>query len=76
MSRADVDRLVGDLHRDPKLALELRSFWNDLDEALQWTREKGYDVTRPELEALAGTDRELDDDALEQVAGGDNWPPM
>ncbi|HEX9671761.1 MAG TPA: Nif11-like leader peptide family RiPP precursor [Thermoanaerobaculia bacterium] len=75
MSRADVDRLVGDLHRDPSLAEELRLLWNDPEGALQWTRRRGYDVTSPELEALAGSDRELGDDELERVAGGDAWPP-
>ena len=74
MSRAEVDRLVGDLHREPERALELRELWRDLDAALGWTRRRGYDVTRPELQDLAGSDRELDDDELEQVAGGDGWP--
>lgn len=74
MSRSEVDRLVGDLHRDPALALELRALWRDVDGALEWTCRRGYELTRPELQDLAGSDRELDDDELEQVAGGDGWP--
>lgn len=74
MSRADVDRLVGHLQRDPELSQQLRGLWADPEAALLWTLRQGYDVTLPELEQLAGTDRELDDDELEQVAGGDGWP--
>jgi predicted ribosomally synthesized peptide with nif11-like leader len=76
MSKADVDRLVGDLHKNPALAGELRRLWRDPEAALRWTSGRGYDVTHPELEELAGSDRELGDDELEQVAGGDAWPPV
>ena len=72
MSSADSDRLVRALQQNPDLLDEFRACEGDPDRLLHWTQEKGYDLTREELVELADRDRALDDDELEQVAGGDD----
>ena len=72
MSSADFHDLVKALQQHPDLVDELRALQGDPDRMLQWAQAKGYHVTRAELVELAGSDRALADDELEQVAGGDD----
>lgn len=71
MSTSGRDRLVQDLQQNSDLFQEFRDLSQNLNRLLQWTREKGYVVTREELEQFLDSDRELSDDELEQAAGGD-----
>lgn len=76
MSRADVNRLLGDLQKTPDLLEELRGVAKDPEAAARWAGVKGYDLTAEEVEELVASDRELTDDELEDAAGGeDAWPP-
>lgn len=74
MSTTEIERLLCELRKRPDLLAELRSLAGNLDRALEWVWEKGYAVTREDLEALAESDRKLSDEDLEQAAGGeDGW---
>lgn len=71
MSTSGHERLVHDLQQNPELFREFRDLSQNLNRLLQWTRERGYLVSREELEQFLESDRELSDDELEQAAGGD-----
>lgn len=71
MSTSGRERLVHDLQQNSDLYREFKDLSQDLNRLLQWTREKGYLLTREELEQFLDSDRELSDDELEQAAGGD-----
>ncbi len=71
MSTSGRERLIHDLQQSSELFREFRDLSQDLNQLLQWTREKGYLLTRDDLVQLLDSDRELSDDELEQAAGGD-----
>lgn len=71
MSAADVDRLLRAIQKNPDFLSELRNL-DTPERRLQWARDKGYQVTKEELEGLCESDQALSDDELEQVAGGDD----
>jgi predicted ribosomally synthesized peptide with nif11-like leader len=76
MSKTELDRLIADLQKHPRLMAELRGLVPDLDRMVRWVAEKGYRVTLAELRQLLDSDRELSDDELEEAAGGeDGWTP-
>lgn len=76
MSTADLNRLLGDLQKSPDLLEEVRGVAKDPEAVVQWAGTKGYDLTTEEVEELVASDRELNDDELEEAAGGeDAWPP-
>jgi predicted ribosomally synthesized peptide with nif11-like leader len=75
MSRAELNRLLEDVRKDPHLLEELRALLSDPEEALRWACAKGYSLLLTDIAELRDSDRELSDDDLEQAAGGDNWPP-
>lgn len=74
MSAHEQERLLSDLRRDPGQIEELRKLGHDAGAVARWVSERGYNLARPEIEALLATDRELSDEDLEQAAGGnDPW---
>ncbi|MDP9121771.1 MAG: Nif11-like leader peptide family natural product precursor [Acidobacteriota bacterium] len=70
MSRAELDRLVGSLQRDPDLLAEFRRLEGDPRAVVDWANGKGYAFTRAEVETFAAASGEISDDDLDQVAGG------
>jgi predicted ribosomally synthesized peptide with nif11-like leader len=76
MSKAELNRLLEDVRKDPRLLDELRALLRDPEAALLWAAGRGYHLTQEDVAELCDSDRELSDDDLEQAAGGDdNWPP-
>ncbi|HEX6861725.1 MAG TPA: Nif11-like leader peptide family RiPP precursor [Thermoanaerobaculia bacterium] len=76
MSRADLNRLLGDLQKSPDLLEEWKGMAQDPEAAARWAGARGYDLTTGEVEDLVASDRELTDDELEDAAGGEEaWPP-
>ena len=76
MSAAEFDLLVRAFQKNPDLLAEFRTLHGNPDRQLQWAQEKGFQLTREELERLSDSDQALSDDDLEQVAGGDDgWTP-
>lgn len=74
MSRADLNRLLGDLRKTPDMLEELKG--TDPEAVIRWAGARGYDLTPGEAEELVASDRELSDDELEEAAGGEEaWPP-
>lgn len=74
MSRADLNRLLGDLQKTPGMLEEIRGA--DPEAAVRWAGARGYDLTSEEAEELVASDRELTEDELEEAAGGEEaWPP-
>ena len=74
----NLERLLEGARRDSALLQELRSLAQEPEAIVRWAGSHGYALTAEEAAELAACDRELDDDALEQVAGGeDGWgtPP-
>jgi len=71
MRSAELNRLLEDLRRDPRLLEESRPRLRDSDAALQWAVDRGYRLTLRDVAELCESDRELSDDDLEQAAGGD-----
>jgi len=74
MSSAELNRLLEDVRKDPRMKDESREALGDPEAALRWTRDKGYDLTSEDIKELLDSDRELSDEDLDQAAGGDNWP--
>jgi predicted ribosomally synthesized peptide with nif11-like leader len=70
MSAAEFDRLVRAVQQNPDFLDEFKNV--NPEQRLQWAQDKGFQVTREELEKLSGSDQALSDDDLEQVAGGDD----
>ena len=66
----EFQRLMADLRRHPDLLQDLGEI-GDLDRAVRWAHERGYQVEAEELQELLASHRELSDDELEQAAGGD-----
>ncbi|MEM6454303.1 MAG: hypothetical protein AAF772_04340 [Acidobacteriota bacterium] len=69
MSAHDLQRLMQDLQDDPLLLQETES----LDNATSWqawASSRGYVLTLDEASTVADTYGAIDDDDLEQVAGG------
>ncbi len=64
------ERLMADLRKNPDLLQELGEM-TDLDRAVRWARQRGYEVEPEELRAMIEGQRELSEDELEQAAGGD-----
>lgn len=74
MSRAELNRFLEDVRKNPCLLEELRALLRDRDAALRWASDRGYHLTLENIAELLDSDRELSDDDLEQAAGGDTWP--
>jgi predicted ribosomally synthesized peptide with nif11-like leader len=72
MSRADLERFLGDVRKQPDLLDEIKRAAHNAGAALHWAGERGYAMTPEEIAEVAGADQELSDDDLEQVAGGDD----
>lgn len=74
MSRADLERFLVDVRKQPDLLDEIKRVAHNAGAALHWAGERGYAMTQEEIAEIAGADQELSDDDLEQVAGGeDAW---
>lgn len=74
MSRADLERFIGDVRKRPDLLDEIKRVAHDAGAALRWAGERGYAMTQEEIAEIAGAGQELSDDELDQVAGGeDAW---
>jgi predicted ribosomally synthesized peptide with nif11-like leader len=71
MSRMELQRFLGEVRKHPSLLEELKSLGHDAEAALRWLEARGFGVTRQEIAELLAADRELSDDDLEDVAGGD-----
>lgn len=69
MSKVDLERLSQDMTHNPGLRLELEQFGGRSDEITRWARSRGYELADDEANGL-GLIEELDDDDLEEVAGG------
>jgi predicted ribosomally synthesized peptide with nif11-like leader len=72
MSAAEFDRLVRAFQKNPHFLDEFRNLAGNPEHRLQWAQEKGFQLTREELERLSDSNQVLSDDDLEQVAGGDD----
>jgi predicted ribosomally synthesized peptide with nif11-like leader len=76
MSAAEFDRLVRAFQENSDLLDEFKNLDGNPEHRLKWAQEKGFQLTREELESLSESDQTLSDDDLEQVAGGDDgWTP-
>ena len=76
MSSADFDRLVRAMQHHPDLLADFKSLQGAPGRLARWAAEHGYSLTERELKELAESHRDLSDDELEQVAGGDDgWTP-
>jgi predicted ribosomally synthesized peptide with nif11-like leader len=75
MSRAEQSRFLEDVRKDPHLVDEVRGLLRAPEAALQWARDKGYQLTPQDIEELLDSDRELSDNELDEAAGG-AWPPV
>ncbi|HEY6320132.1 MAG TPA: Nif11-like leader peptide family RiPP precursor [Thermoanaerobaculia bacterium] len=69
MSLGDLERFVSALRLDPDLQRDFAPLRHDLDAAVQWAGERGFQFTREEAEQWASSG-ELSDDDLEDAAGG------
>ena len=68
---SELDRLLGDLQKDPALFEEFRGLGNDVEIWAQWAHAKGYPFTADEARELSASySGEIDEDDLEKVAGG------
>jgi predicted ribosomally synthesized peptide with nif11-like leader len=77
MSSPELNRLLDDLRKDPRLLNESRAVLRDSDAALRWASDRGYRLSLRDIRELLDSDRELSDDDLDQAAGGDTaWPPV
>jgi predicted ribosomally synthesized peptide with nif11-like leader len=74
MRSAELNRLLEDVRKDPHLLEASRALLRDPDGAIRWAGDRGYHLTREDVQELLESDRELSDDDLEQAAGG-AWPP-
>ena len=70
MSRQDVQRFSEALRRDPSLEAEFRDLGQDPQAWQKHALARGYRLTLDEISGLSGSYRELDEDEIEQVAGG------
>ena len=64
----DVHRLMAAAEKDPALAAELAQL--DPDTVIRWADAHGYRLTPEEARDLGASHQELEDEDLEQVAGG------
>ena len=76
MSRAEQNRFLEDVRKDPRLVEEVRGLLRDPAAALRWAEDKGYHLTLEDVAELLDSDRELSDEDLDEAAGGDAWPPV
>jgi hypothetical protein len=68
---SELDRLLGDLQKNPALFEELQGLDNDVETWARWANAKGYHFTPDEARNLAASyNGEIDEDDLEKVAGG------
>jgi hypothetical protein len=72
MSHTELDRLETDLSRDSDLRREMARLQGEPIQVAEWARSRGYLLTPGQLRQLLGSQGELSDDDLEQVAGGDD----
>jgi len=71
MSNVELQRFVTHLREHPGLLEELKSLGHDAEAVLRWTKERSFLLTREQIAEFLARERELADDDLEQVAGGD-----
>jgi predicted ribosomally synthesized peptide with nif11-like leader len=73
MHRTELERFLEALQKDATLREQAGSLAK-AEDVLHWAKGKGYDLTRPDAEALLKSRGELSDDELDKVAGGDtSW---
>jgi hypothetical protein len=72
MSVSELERLEADLSRDLDLRREMARLGGEPIPVAEWARSRGYQLTPGQLRKLLGSQGELSDDDLEQVAGGDD----
>lgn len=67
----EIERFVVDLSKDEQLYREVSSFDGSFRELAGWLTDKGYAIEAGELaEVLSAAAEELDDEALDAIAGG------
>jgi hypothetical protein len=67
----ELDRLLGDLQKNPALFEEFQGLGNDIETWARWANAKGYQFTADEATALSDSySGEIPEDDLEKVAGG------
>jgi predicted ribosomally synthesized peptide with nif11-like leader len=71
MSRLELERFTADFERDRALAEEFTRLGDDAAAWLRLAADRGYRLTAEEAQGLSSSHRELSDDELENVAGGD-----
>lgn len=70
MSRPRLERFTAAFESDPALAERFTALGDDAEGWVRLAREKGYELTLEEARGLCSGRRELDDDELDEVAGG------
>lgn len=75
MSRVELNRLLADARRQPRLLAELRERLADPLATRRWAANQGYELGAEEVSELRDSDRELSEDELDEAAGGD-WAPV
>ncbi|HEY2737688.1 MAG TPA: Nif11-like leader peptide family RiPP precursor [Thermoanaerobaculia bacterium] len=71
MNNKELQRFVMHLREHPGLLEELKNLGHDAEAVLHWTKERSFILTREQVAEFLTRERELADDDLEQVAGGD-----
>lgn len=76
MNQAEVSRFIDYLRAAPSLVAEVKALLDDPDAAIRWAGERGFHFTEEDIRELREDSRDLSDDDLDQVAGGDDaWVP-
>jgi predicted ribosomally synthesized peptide with nif11-like leader len=70
MSDAEIKRLLSVLQANPELLAEFNRLRHDPAAVARLVAEKGYWLTRQDVEELSRSLGELSDDELDQAAGG------
>ena len=74
MSQTDYARLLTDLQTSSDIREEVEALAGSAQAVLRWALGRGYELTLQEAECLLESRRELSDDELDKVAGGeDAW---
>lgn len=71
MKGKELRRLLDHLQRDSAARAELDSLEEKESRFIEWARAKGYSLSETDVRELLESRRDLSDDDLDQVAGGD-----
>lgn len=71
MSPTDYQRLIIDLQGHPGIRKEVATLSGTAQDLIGWSRAKGYELSLEEAERLLESLRELSDEELDKVAGGE-----